>query len=167
MNLKRSEMTALLAAVALGALTVLVVAIVWATEKLAVLPEAGQHVVVVGAFCALPFVAWASYNSGRSSDKQRYFDEGFDAGARAAQFDAESRIEGLRLQTEERGDAFLKGAEKGLGQGLGSVGSMVKTREAARPQRQEPPQVAVILPQVGSGAFTIRKALGDGEDIDL
>jgi len=128
---------------------------------LATLPEAAvTRVLLVTTVCVLPCVAAAAFKTGRTMelrlaevghDQRR--DEGYRSGYAVGRAESFRLIAQLRAESVERGDAFLKGAEKGLT----LTDKLVTAREAARlPESQPATQVAVILPQLTGGQFVLQ-----------
>lgn len=137
-------------------------------DLLASLPDpATVRVLLVGAILTLPVAVAFAFQAGKAvglrDGADQHYQEGREAGLLVGRVANRRHIEQLREETQERGDAFLDGAKRGLG----IADKLVKTRETARPAKEPTQQVAVVLPQVGAGQFTIRRSLGDGEVIDL
>jgi hypothetical protein len=124
-----------------------------------------EHLVVwaLTSTLLLPVVAYTWRKAGRDTGKDVHYQRGYRAGLLHGHDASRWQIEQLKEGSEERGAAYLKGAEKGLN----FVGKMVTVRTQAR-QRPEPAQQNVIvLPNVTTPRFQLREPANSDEIVDL
>lgn len=111
----------------------------------------------VGALCLLPVAVAGAYHAGKSVAYNNGYEQGHLNGQRAGLSGSRRRIEQLEEEAQDRGNIYLKGAERGLG----IADKLVKTREVTRRTTE---QKVVVLPSLPAVEFA---QITDGEVIDV